>query len=101
MKSYLKNEIFKLIREAQLQPNIQFNYVDPVDNVSYCVTADENKLTVSVVNWDPCRMQVCIPFSPIVYGEPDKIFTKPWYRDERFMYLVMYWEGNWGISIFH
>lgn len=101
ISEHTKNEIFELIRKAKEQPNIQFNYVDPLENVSYCVSADDHKFAVSVVDIGPLPNASLYPVLTDIYGEPDKVFSKPWYRDERFVFLVMYWEGNWGKRTFH
>ncbi len=101
LSEHTKNAVFELIRKAEEQPNIQFNYVDPADNVSYCVSVDDHKLAVSVVDWGPLPNASLYPVLTNVYGEPAHVFSKPWVRDERFVFLVMYWEVNSVSQSFH
>lgn len=80
-----------IIDKAKRKPNKQYNFVDPVDNISYCASVIDHKLTVSVVDWGPLPNASLYPVLTEIYGEPDRLISKPWVLDNQFMFLAMIW----------
>lgn len=86
-------EVFALIYKAYTMPTKQLNYVDPLDNVSYCVSVENQTLAVSVVDYGSLPNASLLPVLSARFGEPDRMLSKPWFRDEEYSFFVMYWDG--------
>ncbi|MUG26491.1 hypothetical protein GNQ08_29625 [Paenibacillus macerans] len=86
-------EVFALIYKAHAMPETQLNYIDPLDNVSYCASFRDQTLAVSVVDYGPLPNASLLPILSDRFGEPDRMLSKPWYRNEECTFFVMYWDG--------
>ncbi len=86
-------EVFALIYKAHAMPGRQLNYVDPLDNVSYCASIKDQALAVSVVDYGSLPNASLLPVLSARFGEPDRMLSKPWFRDEEFTFFVMYWDS--------
>lgn len=86
--------IFQTIDQSLRNVGKRTNIVDEETNVSYCVSYNlDDSMIISVVDLGPTPNASLLPILEPLYGEPVKMYAKPWVLNPNYTILIMFWEN--------
>ncbi|MEK5480348.1 hypothetical protein NYE70_25950 [Paenibacillus sp. FSL R5-0407] len=95
-----KRRIFQMIDKAFLNKNKRYQFTDE-NKISYCVSFEEGKLLVSVVDDLPYPNASILPMLVDRFGEPTMKYAKPHRFDPKATFFVMCWDDFFNKGIVH
>ncbi|ARF68969.1 hypothetical protein B7C51_15880 [Paenibacillus larvae subsp. pulvifaciens] len=86
--------IFQTIDQSLKNVGKRTNIIDEETNVSYCISYSlDDYMTISVVDLGPTPNASLLPILVPIYGEPEKMYAKPWVLNPAYTILIMFWEN--------